>query len=243
MLTFSETHATLLGGDSYIYLKKGDPISFRTFTIQPWGITNEKGESVLYTVIDSLFTSDSSMAYTIGQMNDSIEKRQTPDGYFLNFTDYVAPKRLPESPEPVLPHSISMLYHFEIFSRYALQYDGIFFGSQNIIYRFQSSIGFRSDVPLFASLNFAFGLGYESTLENIRFSFVANYGLFGGDPQKDRLPRRSSVFFVSPAICYRIEQSYKFFFTGGLDVFLYRAQSDFPAKSIIIYLGVGIDLE
>jgi hypothetical protein len=239
----SEIQAALNENSDHIYLKNGRSISFTIVIVQPWGVINEKRETASYKVMDSLFTTDSSMAYKINQVCKGLEIRQTTDGFLLSFINYISPKRLPKAQKSFVPHSISLLYRYDIFSRYDFQYYARLFGSKYLIHRFQSSIGFHQDEPLFSSLNFAFGVGYEYNVGNIRFSFVTSFGLFGGVPKKGGQPEMSSVIFVSPVISYRVVQLYKIFLTAGLDAFLYHDRADLPEKPMIFFLDIGINLK
>jgi hypothetical protein len=145
VVIFATTCFAISETNSIIFLKMGESIPFTVSNINIWGITNEKGETASFKVMDSLFISDSLMAYKISEIDNRIEIKRTSDGFLLNFVNFVAPKYISNNLKPFTPKSLSISYHYDSKSRIGFQFKGNLFNSKTTIFRFHTSIGFSSD--------------------------------------------------------------------------------------------------
>lgn len=243
-----------------IYLKNGQNLDMKFHEVQSFCFVNEKGEGVNYHVIDSLKTSDSTIAKTIFQSSPGITLNSSNDGYVLNFLNYIPSRVKQESIIPFKPSSIALSFRIDPSSQIGFIYDAELFNIKHFIHRFQSAIGFRNKESIFSSIVFAFGLGYQLYKDDIRFSFAANYGLYRESPElkkqstsgylgsyspanKANAPAISgTVFFISQTMSYKFSNSSPYFLTTGFDFYLNRERKELPKNPIILYLGIGTDL-
>jgi hypothetical protein len=239
-LAWSGLRATEVGDPVQIRLRLGDLISFTIRDIHAWGLTNDRGESVSYGVVDSLFTSDSSHAFAITRLNNTVELRHSADRFILIFARCVPPSRPPKIPEPLTPHSVTLFYRYDILNGAAFQYDSRLFSSEHLIHRLQFAVAFRQYEKLFARSSFAFGLGYEFQRQDLRFNIVFSYGVFGGRPKSGSRPELSYVTILSPTLSYQMGSLSGIHLAAGFDAFLSRSRDDLPPRLATAFLGVGV---
>jgi len=249
-------NASEISDSCSIYLKNGQNVVVKFREVQSFCFVSDKGEGINYSVIDSLITSDSAIAQVIFQSCPGISLNSREDRYILKFLNCVPVRTKQESLIPFMPSNISVIVRSDPSTRVGFIYDAELFGLKHFIHRFQGAIGFTNKENIFSSLSFA--LGYRVSKDNFIFSITSNYGLFRESPPLKPAPTDNgfytpqnnpnapaiscSVFFISPAINYRLGESSPFFVTSGLDVFIYSERENLPRDAVALFIGIGTDL-
>ena len=251
-------NASEINDSCTVYLKNGQNIVVKFREVQSFCFVSDKGEGINYSVIDSLITSDSITAQTIFQSCPGISLDSREERYILKFLNCVPVRTKQESLIPFIPSNISAIVRSDPSTRVGFIYDAELFGLKHFIHRFQGAIGFTNKENIFSSLSFAFGLGYRASKDNFIFSITSNFGLFRESPPLKPAPTDNgyytpqnnpnapaisgSVFFISPAINYRLGEGFPFFITSGVDVFIYHERKELPRDEVSLFIGIGTDL-
>lgn len=242
-----------------VYLKNGQNIVVKFREVQSFCFVSDKGEGINYTVIDSLITSDSTVAQAILQSCPGIGLNLGEGRYVLKFLNCIPSRTKKESLIPFKPSNIAIYFRSDPISRVGFLYNAEIFNMKNFIHRFQGSCGFRDEDSWFSSVNFAFGLGFQAKKDAMTYSFTLNYGIFREFPpsknstssyfnpqvstNKPNAPIVSgAVFFFSPVISFNIFEGQPYFITSGLDIYLNRENTNLPQEVVNIYVGLGTEL-
>lgn len=259
IVTFN-LNAAEINDSCTVYLKNGQNIVMKFREVQSFCFVSDRGEGINYSVIDSLITSDSIAAQTIFQSCPGIGLDSKEERYVLKFLNCVPVRTKQESLIPFKPSNISVIVGSDPSTRVGFLYDAELFGLKHFIHRFQGAIGFTNKESIFSSFSFAFGLGYQMSMDDFIFSITSNYGLFRESPPLIPAPSDNwrgyytpqdnpnapaisgSVFFISPVINYRLGESSPFFITTGLDVFIFHERENLPRDAVALFVGIGTDL-
>lgn len=259
LFTAIKLEAAEINDSCTVYLKNGQNIVVKFREVHSFCFVSDKGEGINYSVIDSLITSDSTVAQTILQSCPGIGLNLGEERYVLRFLNCVPSRTKKESLIPFKPSNIAIYFRSDPISRVGFLYNAEIFNMKNFIHRFQGSCGFRDKDAWFSAVNFAFGLGFQAKMNALTYSFTINYGIFREfpplknssasyfDPQvstnKPNAPIVSgAVFFFSPVVNYNIFDGQPYFITSGLDIYLNRENANLPQEVVNIYVGFGTEL-
>jgi hypothetical protein len=222
-----------------IYLKNGIIKETAVVSVFARHLIDSTGSGIMLRQIDSLYTPDQRIAEMFAGLDSSITASPTPEGFAISLVHYHAPLYYTIETKALTPHSISLLYRYDIYGRLGFFYDGTVLEQSNVIHRFQGSIALtRSHV--YSSLNFAFGIGGKWEFDRITYSAVMNGGIYGGIPDVDRDSRIHQVVFLSLNAGYHIAGPVHTHM--GIDYFLFRESAIVPERELLAYVGIAIRL-
>lgn len=220
-----------------IFLKNGSTIETSVVSVHARHLIDSTGSGIMLRQIDSLSTPDPRIAEMFTEMDSSITATPTPEGFTISLTHYHAPLYYSLETKALTPHSISLLYRYDIYGKLGFFYDGTVLEQSGIIHRFQGSIALTGS-KVYSSLNVAFGIGGKWEFDRITYSAVMNGGIYGGIPDVDRDSRIHQVVFLSLNAGYHIAGPVHS--QLGMDYFLYRESAIIPERAFLAYVGIAV---
>ncbi len=224
-----------------IFLKNGSSKDFSVNEVKSWGLLNNEGFGASFTVIDSIKTSNKTLA-------DSIILQFEGGNYYKSRGEYIIDisnskrKIINRSEKPeFVPKSISMYYSINKIEKavFKLEYTtGIL---NNLLYKMEGSLGFHFGKLFAFNQNFGFGLIYNIAIENNEIGMglsITNYNEYSKNSVMFK-----SLWVESLDISFAVPiYNNKYYFR--LDTNIYFEKLDILDYSWIsaIRLGLGLNL-
>ena len=222
-----------------LYIKNGLPIHFDVSEIYDKAIVDINNNGVSYSVIDSIWTSDSSVARRINEVLPEMVTTELNHGYLLNLTSIKLPEYKPNIITFARLKTHSYLYSPSTSHRIGIQLDDELYSLQWFFVRFEGAFGFRSNLAPFSYINFNAGLGYEIDGEWLIFKTVIGYGMYAQENDYKANNGTSSIIFVSPSIQVKMAKELNILFLVGANSCLYRSIENIPEERTMYYVGFG----
>ena len=226
-----------------IFLKNGSSKDFSVKKVKSWGLLNNGGLGVSFAVIDSITTSNVSLADSIIFQFEGTGLTNVDNEYIIDLSNSKR-KIINKAEKPKLvPKSISVYYstnHVEQIGYKLEYYTGLL---DRLCYKMEGSFGFHSSKLLPFNQNFGFGFCYNIKLNDNDSEIGVGLSITNFNDYAKNSSDFKSLWVESLDISYRIpvyERKYLII----LDTNIYFQKLDIFDYSWIstIRLGVGLNL-
>ena len=226
-----------------IFLKNGSIEYFTVNEVKSWGLLNNDDFGASFTVMDSIKTSNRSLADSIIFQFEGAGFTEIDNEYIIDISNSKRKFISTIEKSKFVPKSISVYYSINQVEQigYKLEYStGLL---DKLFYKMEGSFGFHSGKLFSFNQNFGFGIGYNIKLNDSDSEIGVGFSITNFNDYAKNLGQFKSLWIESLDISYRIPVYQRKYFII-LDTNIYFEKLDIFNYNWIstIRLGIGISL-
>ena len=228
-----------------VYLHNGCQVPFAISRVLDRAVIDTSGGGVSLRIIDSIRTTDSSVASQLSGKIQHASLHKDENGYLVDLSTKVLPpyEENPMSADNLFhPRTCSYIYYPSTSHRIGVQLDGTVCSVTHLILQVDGTAGLAANHAPFSDLNYSVGAGYEWTSGLLAFKAVLGYGMFVEERTQKGDMQESSVIFFSPNVQMRPEKDTWYYLTCGGTILLSRSVPHVPGDQVSVYFGIGLQL-